>query len=66
MSYQVKVPSMVCDGCVDTLVKVITRLDPDATVTSDLATKTLTIESAQVNRAAVKVAIAEAGHTPEA
>lgn len=65
MAYQVVVPSIVCGGCVDTLIKAVTKLDPGATVTGDLETKTLTIESSQADLEAVKTAITEAGHTPE-
>ncbi|MBF2072967.1 MAG: heavy-metal-associated domain-containing protein [Synechococcales cyanobacterium C42_A2020_086] len=61
---QIKVPSIVCEGCIETLTKAVTKLDPNAKVTGDLANKTLTIDTT-ADVAAVKAAMVEVGHSPE-
>lgn len=61
---EIKVPSIVCEGCIETLTKAVTKLDPNAKVTGDLDSKTLTIDTT-ADVAAVKAAMVEVGHSPE-
>lgn len=64
MSIQLKVPSIVCEGCADTITKAIAALDADAKVKVDLSAKTAEIET-QRSEAEIKDAIAAVGHTVE-
>ncbi|MGF1494999.1 MAG: heavy-metal-associated domain-containing protein [Microcoleaceae cyanobacterium] len=64
MTIQLKVPSMVCDGCVDTVTKAVQSIDAVEKVNVDLGTKQVTIEG-QPNEDQVKQAITAAGHTVE-
>ncbi|MCM1982427.1 heavy-metal-associated domain-containing protein [Lyngbya confervoides] len=56
-----KVPSMVCEGCVDTLSKALKVADGDATVHIDLAEKMVAVES-QMSEASVRQVILGTGH----
>ncbi|MDY7020673.1 MAG: heavy-metal-associated domain-containing protein [Cyanobacteriota bacterium] len=64
MSLELKVPSMVCDGCVETVTKAIKGLDSDANVEIDLSTKMVKVDG-KPSEDSVKQAISEAGHTVE-
>ncbi len=64
MALQLKVPSMVCEGCVETVTKAIQTVDSDASVTVDLPSKTVTLES-QASESSFKQAIVATGHTVE-
>lgn len=64
MTLQLKVPSMVCSGCVETVTKAIKTVDANANVTIDLPSKTVTLES-QASEASLKQAIINTGHTVE-
>ncbi|EKD10453.1 heavy metal transport/detoxification protein [Arthrospira platensis C1] len=55
---------MVCDACANSVTKAIHSVDSDATVNIDLNTKVVTVE-ATASEAALKAAIAKAGHTTE-
>lgn len=59
-----QVPSMVCEACAKTVTQAVQSVDAGAKVSIDLASKTVTIESA-ASLAAVQQAIAEAGHEVE-
>jgi copper chaperone len=62
MALELKVPSMVCEGCVETVTKAIKTVDSDAGVNVDLETKTVSVES-QVSEESIKQAIVATGHT---
>ncbi len=62
MALELKVPSMVCEGCVETVTKAIKTVDTDAGVNVDLETKTVFVES-QVSEESIKQAIVATGHT---
>jgi copper chaperone len=62
MTVQLNVPDMACGACSATITKVVTTLDPTATVDADLKTKCVKIE-AQVDEARLRGAIAAAGYT---
>jgi len=60
---EISVPTIACQGCVDTLVSAITKLDDTAVVQGDLVNKKLQITST-LSIDEIKQAIANAGHTP--
>lgn len=59
------VPDMTCGGCVKAITGAVQRLDPTATVKTNLDTHLVEIESAQP-AAALMEAIDAAGFTPQA
>jgi copper chaperone len=59
------VPDMVCSGCVKAITAAVQRLDPAATVATDLATHRVEIASARP-AAELAEAIDSAGFTPQA
>ncbi|WP_413163920.1 heavy-metal-associated domain-containing protein [Capilliphycus salinus ALCB114379] len=64
MSVELKVPSMVCDGCVDTVTKAIKGIDSNAKVEVDLSTKTVKVDG-NPSEDSIKEAISSVGHTVE-
>ena len=64
MTLEMKVTSMVCDGCVEVVTKTIKNLDSAAQVSIDLPTKAVKVET-QAAETDVKKAIVDAGHTVE-
>ena len=62
MTIQLKVPSIVCDGCADTITKAITELDSDAKVNVNVETKEVSTETS-ASESAVREAITAKGHT---
>ena len=42
---ELTINDMTCGGCVASITRVVTGLDPDARVTADVATKRISIES---------------------
>ncbi|NJL92072.1 MAG: copper chaperone [Coleofasciculaceae cyanobacterium SM2_1_6] len=61
---QVKVPDMVCGGCVDIITQAIAALDSKAEVTADLSTKILEIQSTK-ELATIQGVIEQAGYQVE-
>lgn len=61
---KIKVPDMVCGGCVDTITQAIVTLDSEAEVTADLSTKILEVKTSK-ELATVQGAIEEAGYKVE-
>ncbi len=59
------VPDMTCGGCVKAITGAVQRLDPKATVKTDLETHLVEIDSTQP-AAALMDAIDAAGFTPKA
>lgn len=64
MVLQFIVPDMACSACSTSIVKAVQTLDAAATVSADLQTKRVTIET-QHPEAEVKRAIVEAGYSPQ-
>jgi copper chaperone len=62
MAMQFKVPSIVCDGCADTITKAITELDSGAQVNVNVETKEVSAETS-ASESAVREAITAKGHT---
>ena len=63
MQLQINIPSLMCEGCVDTVREAILKQDDNATIDIDLASKTLLVTS-HLTEDLIKSAIIEVGHTP--
>ena len=61
MTLQLKVPSMACAACADSITKAVQTVDPTATVQADPKTKQVDIQT-EVPETAIKQAIASAGY----
>jgi copper chaperone len=61
MTLQLKVPSMACSACVDTISKAVATLDATAKVEADTKTKLVSVETQQPADK-VREAIANAGY----
>lgn len=61
MALQLKVPTIACAACVDTVTKAVKSVDATAKVEVDRKTKMVTIETQQ-SEAEIKQAIADAGY----
>jgi copper chaperone len=59
-----KVPSIVCDGCADTIIKAITELDAGAKVDVNVETKEVSAQTS-ASESAVREAITAKGHIVE-
>ena len=64
MKLELTVPSMVCEGCVDTVKNAVEKKDASAKVTVDLESKKVAVETDR-STTEIKQAIAAAGHTVE-
>ena len=64
MTINLKVPSMVCNGCVDTVKEAINTHEPKAKVDINLDTKQVTVET-EASEESIKQIIKAAGHTVE-
>ncbi|MGK7929724.1 MAG: heavy-metal-associated domain-containing protein [Spirulina sp.] len=64
MSVQIKVPSMMCDGCVKAISTEIQANLPEAKIEADLENKIVTVETT-ASKAAIAEMIAAAGHETE-
>jgi len=64
MTLQLKVPSMACSACADTISKAVKAIDPSASIAADPKTKLVNVESQQPD-AVIKQAIADAGYPTE-
>ncbi|PSN12264.1 copper chaperone [filamentous cyanobacterium CCT1] len=62
MALHLKVPSMVCDGCVETVTEAIKALDADAKVDINLETKDVNADTT-ASESAVREAITAEGYT---
>lgn len=64
MALKLNVPSIVCDGCAQTITESIHTMEPDAQINVDVQAKTVTIES-EASEETIKQAIVAVGHTVE-
>jgi copper chaperone len=62
MTLQLKIPSIACSGCVDTITKAVQKLDADAIVNANTQTKLVTIETSK-SQDEIEQAIVAVGHT---
>jgi copper chaperone len=61
MTLQLKVPTMACSACLNTIAQSVKTLDPAAVVEADLKTKLVTIQTVKPE-SEVKFAIASVGY----
>ncbi|NES77113.1 MULTISPECIES: heavy-metal-associated domain-containing protein [Okeania] len=64
MAIQLKVPSIACGGCADTITKAIKAQESEADVQVDVEQKIVTVET-KASEESIKQAIVDAGHTVE-
>ncbi|PSN19864.1 copper chaperone [filamentous cyanobacterium CCP5] len=64
MTLQLKVPSIVCEGCADTITEAIQSLDSSSKVNVNIETKDVSAETSAAE-SAIREAIAAKGHTVE-
>ena len=64
MTIKLKVPSMVCDGCVNTITQAIATQEPEAQVDINLDSKEVVVETA-ASEASIRQIIVAVGHTVE-
>jgi copper chaperone len=64
MAMEIKVPSIVCQGCADTITKEIKTHEPEANVTVDIDKKIVTVDT-QASEESIKQMITAVGHSPE-
>lgn len=64
MAIELKVPSIVCEGCADTITKEIKTHEPEADVKVDMAEKKVMVET-QASEESIKQMITAVGHTVE-
>ena len=64
MTINLKVPSMVCDGCTETIKSAILTHEPKAQVDIDLSTKKVKIDT-EASEASIRQVITAAGHEVE-
>jgi len=58
------IPDMTCGGCVQSITRLVTKLDPDASVSADLNSHVVTIESCKTEPEIRKV-LEQAGFPAE-
>jgi copper chaperone len=63
MTIELKVPSMACSACAESITKAVQSIDPTAEVQADPQTKQVIVESS-VSESSVKEAISAAGYPP--
>ncbi|MGK7955948.1 MAG: heavy-metal-associated domain-containing protein [Crocosphaera sp.] len=64
MTISLKVPSIACGGCADTITKAIEGQKPGAKVSVDVDSKMVTVDT-DASTETIKEIITEAGHTVE-
>jgi copper chaperone len=64
MAMEIKVPSIVCQGCADTITQEIKTHEPEADVKVDIEGKTVTVDT-KASEESVKQMINAVGHSPE-
>ncbi|SKB11355.1 Heavy metal transport/detoxification protein [Planktothrix sp. PCC 11201] len=64
MTVEIKVTSIVCQACANTVTKAIKSLDAEADITINLETKIVSINGTP-SETAIKEAITAVGHTVE-
>ncbi|OKH19599.1 heavy-metal-associated domain-containing protein [[Limnothrix rosea] IAM M-220] len=64
MSLKIKVPTIACEVCGNTITKAIESQQEDAQVSVDVTNKIVTVDTS-ATEAEIKSIIVESGHTPE-
>ncbi len=58
---ELSIPSIVCEGCVETISKAIKEIDSEAQITPNLAAKTITLQTT-ASLDEIRTAITKTGH----
>jgi copper chaperone len=61
MTWQITIPNMACGACVTNITKAVQSLDPQATLSADLTSKQVSINSDQPREAIAQI-ITQAGY----
>ncbi len=61
MTWQITIPNMACSACVTNITKAVQSVDPQATLSADLTSKQVSIDSDQPREAIVQLII-QAGY----
>lgn len=64
MAMEIKVPTIVCQGCADTITQEIKTHEPKANVKVDIDKKLVTVDT-QASEESIKQMISAVGHSPE-
>ncbi|WP_267383743.1 heavy-metal-associated domain-containing protein [Cyanobacterium sp. uoEpiScrs1] len=64
MSITFRVPSIACEACANTITKAVRNENPEATISIDVSTKIVTVET-NVSEETVRKIIEGVGHTVE-
>ncbi len=64
MTMQLKVPSITCEGCAETITKEILTHEPEAKVDVDIEKKVVKVDT-KASESSVKQMIVAVGHTVE-
>lgn len=64
MAMEIKVPTIVCQGCADTITQEIKTHEPEANVKVDIDKKLVTVDT-QASEESIKQMISAVGHSPE-
>lgn len=64
MTIELKVPSIACDVCAETITKAIKNSEPNAQVNVNVDTKMVTVETT-ISENEIKEIITKAGHSLE-
>ena len=64
MAIQLKVPSIACSGCADTITKAIKKYESEADVQVNIEQKIVTVET-EASENSIKEVITSAGHKVE-
>jgi copper chaperone len=62
MNIELKVPSIACQVCAETITKAIKNSEPNAQINVNIDTKIVTVET-NASESKIKQIIIEAGHT---
>lgn len=65
MKHTFIVPDMTCGHCVKMITQAVQAADADAQVHADTQTHQVTVETTQLDEAAVLLLLQEAGYTPK-
>lgn len=64
MTLKLNVPSIVCEGCAETITKAIKNHESEAKVDVDIENKTVTVDT-EASRESIAQVITAVGHTVE-
>lgn len=59
------IEDMTCNGCVKRITQAIHKLDENATISTDLTTKNVTIQSELADQSSISKALSAIGYEPQ-